>query len=340
MKVLKIGAEGLEELLRGLMADYEVYIPRGLGFTRAGDPAEFELPRGNTRRSIKELLFPPCEPLVRYHPGSSPKIEDPLQEIDHKDKGRIVFGARPCDALGVELIKRVFLEEPQDGFFKERLEKTYIVSFACEEPDEQCFCTSIHEGPAERRGSDLLLVPRNEIFFIEVVTERGARLLEGFSLEEAGDEDLKELDEVLEGYKAKVKKALADAHSLPEQLRFDNPRWRDAAPACIDCGICTFLCPTCYCFDIQDEGDRRSGMRVRLWDSCMFYDFTKMAVGQPRPEHYRRYRQRLMHKFKYFPELFGELLCTGCGRCIRHCPMGIDLVEVLDYVRGQGGADG
>jgi len=216
------------------------------------------------------------------------------------------------------------------------------VSFACEEPDEQCFCTSIHEGPAETRGSDLLFIPHDGTFFIKVVTERGAGLLEGFSLEldEASDEELRELDGVLAGYKAKVKKTLADARSLPEQLEFDNPRWRDAAPACIGCGICTFLCPTCYCFDIQDEGDRREGERVRLWDSCLFYDFTKMAAGQPRPEHYRRYRQRLMHKFKYYPELFGELLCTGCGRCIRYCPMGIDLVEVLDYVRARGGRDG
>lgn len=337
MKVLKIGAERLPELLQRLMAEHEVYIPKGLGFTRAGDPAELALPQGNTKRSIKELLFPPCEPLLRYRLGQSLEVEDPLQEIDHKS--RIVFGTRPCDALGMELIGRVFLEEPEDELFKERLEKTYILSFACEEPDEQCFCTSIHEGPAETRGSDLLFVPHNGMFFVIIATERGAQLLEGFSLDEASDEELKELDEVLAGYKAKVKKALADAHSLPAQLQFESPRWRDAAPACIGCGICTFLCPTCYCFDIQDEGDRREGERLRIWDGCLFYDFTKMAVGQPRPEHYRRYRQRLMHKFKYFPELFGELLCTGCGRCIRHCPMGIDLVEVLERVRG-GDQDG
>jgi ferredoxin len=333
MKALKIKAEGLQEFLRRLMAKHEIYIPKGLGFERSTNPAEFELPQRNTQRTIKELFFPPYEPLLRYRLGRSVEIEEPLQ--GDKIPTRIIFGTRPCDALGVELIGRVFLEEPVDEFFKERLEKTHIVSFVCAKPDKACFCTSLHEGPIETRGSDFLFIPYDEGFLVEVVTERGAELLEDFPFDEASDEELRG---IRESYKAKVNKALADVSSLPKQLQFDNPRWRDAAPGCIDCGICTFLCPTCHCFDIQDEGRRTLGERVRIWDSCMFYDFTKMAVGQPRPEHYRRYRQRLMHKFKYFPEAFGELLCTGCGRCIRHCPVGINLIEVLDYLRG--GTDG
>jgi ferredoxin len=130
--------------------------------------------------------------------------------------------------------------------------------------------------------------------------------------------------------RAKVADVLVDdITDLHERLDFDDPVWETIAQQCIDCGICTFLCPTCHCFDIQDEGSASRGERVRLWDACMFYNYTKAHAGQPRPQHYRRYRQRILHKFRYYPENFGRTLCVGCGRCIEHCPANIDLRAVL-----------
>jgi ferredoxin len=128
---------------------------------------------------------------------------------------------------------------------------------------------------------------------------------------------------------------------LHERLDFEDPVWETIAQQCVDCGICTFLCPTCHCFDIQDEGSAVKGERVRLWDACMFYNYTKAHAGQPRPQHYRRYRQRIMHKFRYYPENFGRTLCVGCGRCIEHCPASIDLRAVLRRASTSGAtADG
>ena len=99
---------------------------------------------------------------------------------------------------------------------------------------------------------------------------------------------------------------------------------------CLACGACSFLCPTCHCFDIQDEVTAEGGVRFRCWDTCQFGEFTRMGAGHnPRPTQKERVRQRVSHKFKYLVEEFGRLGCTGCGRCVEACPVNIDIRSVL-----------
>ena len=65
----------------------------------------------------------------------------------------------------------------------------------------------------------------------------------------------------------------------------------------------------------------------------MSEEFTLHASGHnPRSAHFKRWRQRCYHKFSYFPDNLGAVLCVGCGRCTLYCPEGIDLVEVLEEV--------
>jgi len=110
--------------------------------------------------------------------------------------------------------------------------------------------------------------------------------------------------------------------------------WPQIAEACINCGACTFLCPTCYCFDIQDEVAGTKGVRLRYWDSCMFPLFTLHASGHnPRGQKMQRVRNRFMHKFKYFPDRFGPVSCVGCGRCVKDCPVNIDIREVISLMQ-------
>ena len=121
---------------------------------------------------------------------------------------------------------------------------------------------------------------------------------------------------------------------------FDTPFWDKESLSCIQCGICTYLCPTCHCFDINDEVASSAplkGKRVRTWDNCQFPDFTMHSSGHnPRPDKASRLRQRILHKFQYFVELYENFQCVGCGRCISKCPVGIDIIEVLDKVRDYG----
>jgi ferredoxin len=127
---------------------------------------------------------------------------------------------------------------------------------------------------------------------------------------------------------------------VPEKLKamFDSPFWDEQARSCIRCGICTFLCPACHCFDICDEvtvPTPLEGKRVRSWDTCQYPDFTMHSSGHnPRSDRASRLRQRIMHKYQYFVEHHGEYQCTGCGRCVSLCPVSIDIIDILSEVPG------
>ena len=115
---------------------------------------------------------------------------------------------------------------------------------------------------------------------------------------------------------------------------FNSPQWEDLSQSCLGCGTCTFVCPTCQCYDVQDFDDGQQVRRFRCWDSCMFSDFTTMAHGTNRPTQKERFRQRFMHKLSYFPNnndgIFG---CVGCGRCLQKCPIHMHIVKVAKALK-------
>ena len=111
---------------------------------------------------------------------------------------------------------------------------------------------------------------------------------------------------------------------------YDHDFWGQVTRMCIGCGVCTYVCPTCHCFDLVDEAHYDGGCKVKNWDACQFAQFTVHASGHnPRPDQVSRHRQRIMHKYKYYVDNLGEVLCTGCGRCVRHCPMEVNLIRIL-----------
>ncbi len=317
----------LLEFIDALVKEHEVIAPRDeQTYGQVGAASEVYLGDKKPTRSLKEFIFPEREVLLEYQLGREPKLTTPPSG----DGTRAILGARPCDVAAFPILDKVFAWDYLDSSYLEARARTVIISVACENPCETCFCVSLGGSPADIEGTDILLTPLEGAYHVQIVTERGKALVEKYQafFEASDPAHNQECRLFEERARAKITNHV-DVTDIHERLDFDAPVWETLAPQCIDCGICTFLCPTCHCFDIQDEGSAAQGERVRLWDACTFYNYTKAHAGQPRPTHYRRYRQRIMHKFRYYPENFGRTLCVGCGRCIEYCPVSLDLREVL-----------
>lgn len=270
----------------------------------------------NTTIPLKSLFLPQKEALFRFE-----LKKDDIEIIPPKGPQKIIiFGARPCDCKALELIDNVFLKEPKDTYYAKRRENAIIISLLCKEPGDFCFCSSFENMEA---SSDILIIELEEVFYLNVLTEKGLSLVA--SCKEPSEEEKNGAEHKKHNIRSKIKRHL----SLDGcRFSFEDPKWEDIALKCLGCGICTFLCPTCYCFDIQDE----KTSRFRFWDSCSFSSFTKMPGYQPRQEQFQRFRNRILHKFLYFKENFSEYACVGCGRCLKYCPVSMDIIDVINDI--------
>jgi ferredoxin len=279
-------------------------------------------------RPLKELFFPRTEPMIKFE---IKKQQVDVENFSPPQKQRVIFGVRPCDAASLTIDDALFEWGVRDEFWFGRRENSVVVSIACTARDNFCMCTSLKSSPDATTGSDVLLreLADNTGWVIEVITTRGQSFVDRIG-------DLlttSESEQSLRGIAAVPVKF--DLDVVIERLKsadlFESDFWKTISARCVGCGVCTFACPTCHCFDIQDEGDVYQGVRRKNWDSCSFAMFTRHASGHnPRPDQASRWRQRIMHKFNYYLEKFGQISCTGCGRCGRKCPVDMGVTQTLE----------
>jgi len=290
------------------------------------DQADVAFDYTNFKMSPKDFFLPQSEVLCRFCRGEI--VETSVSE----DGKRVLLGIRPCDAKAIWLMDKVFLQEPADSYYKQNRDNTVVISAACTSPDGTCFCTSVGGSPAGTEGSDVLLTDLGETFLLEAVTPKGEEFLGQFSklTRNAKNKEISEKERIAEEATSHMEKMDLEGIAKRFAEAFESDLWEATSQKCLACGICTYFCPTCHCFDVTDETLRENGRRLRTWDSCMYSLFTLHASGHnPRPSHKERTRQRFMHKFSYSVDNYGELFCVGCGRCIKHCPVNIDLREVI-----------
>lgn len=329
MKQLSFGA--LDRFFEKISQTAKLYLP----IEKAGQvnfdlwaPGEtVRLDALKTVRSAKDVFFPQVENLVQFR-RSGKCIE--IQAADRVEEDFVVFGVRGCDARSFEILDRVFLVDPRDEFYAARRAHGIIVTLACARPEESCFCTNFGIDPAAP-GGDATAWMVGDTLYLHANTPRGAALVADLPEAEAGpvEKQQAEIREVaarlpfaglnLEGF---------DGKHLME--RFEDPRWEELSRACLGCGSCTFVCPTCQCYDIRDFDSGSGVTRYRCWDSCMYSDFTLMAAENSRQTQMQRYRQRFMHKLVYYPaNNEGIYSCVGCGRCVEKCPQNLNIVKVI-----------
>ncbi|EGV50288.1 4Fe-4S dicluster domain-containing protein [Candidatus Endoriftia persephone] len=322
--------------------DCEVHAPAFAdsvwNYARVDAGADIDLSHSNTIRSVKEFAFPQREVFFRFETKDGVPL---LTSTLPNPKPTVVFGVRPCDGRGMPRNDTVFSKEFEDPYYWARREKLTLVGLACNEPHSpNCFCQSVGGSPHSEEGLDILMTDLGDRFHVKGITAKGVEIMERGrnTFDEVHDGDLAEVEKVHDASRSHPQRPIGDLDAIPEAIRshFDSPLWDEMAQHCIGCGICTFLCPTCHCFDINDEvagPNADKGERVRTWDNCQFPDFTMHTSGHnPRGDLGSRLRQRVSHKFLYFVENHETQQCTGCGRCISECPVGIDIVAVLERV--------
>ena len=321
-----VGKKEFIKLLDSLAKEFEIIGPKklagkGVFYSPVTDAQDLYLGGEFTVEPAKKFFLMPSEYLFenKFADGEISVEELPLPKAK-----RIVIGLRPCEARGLELLDKVFSSEHKDSSYVSNRERSIIIGLACSKPDRSCFCTSLGGSPVETRGLDALIFTSEDSgeLMLDILTDKGQTIFS--SLGEAPDEERqkswKQELERTEGLVRKVK--------IPETLRdcFESSYWKEVSGPCVSCGICTYLCPTCHCFNLIDEERKR----LRCYDGCSFGDFTLETSGEnPRPTKKERYRQRVFHKFDYFKKNFGENLCVGCGRCIRYCPVKMDISEIV-----------
>jgi sulfhydrogenase subunit beta (sulfur reductase) len=326
------------------LESYRIYAPLKNGdlwnYEVIDQPEDINLDYLNTVLSPKKLIFPQRETFLEFSTSNDGNLE--IKEVLPEENPSVIFGVRPCDAKALTLTDKVFGGEFEDLYYWKRRNQAILVGLACNTPPSpNCFCLSVNGSPHSKEGLDILMTDLGDRYYVESLTEKGNKLINLAKklFEEPKAKDKKDLEKVHLDSEKKIKRQIKEIKKIPPKLKgmFDSPFWDEEAMSCIRCGVCTYLCPTCHCFDISDEVTSSSpleGKRVRTWDTCQFPDFTMHSSGHnPRPDKASRLRQRILHKFQYFVEKYKNYQCTGCGRCISKCPVGIDIIEVLDKVR-------
>lgn len=343
----KIHKERLQSLLERLSKDYSIIGIKStngkITLDRVESPSEIVLEYSKRPvLPLKKFFLPQREILFEYEITDNDIIIDDNLDLIVKEK-KCIFGVRACDIASLKVLRRFFSRGPGDPYVISRLNNSIIIGVMCDVAHPTCFCHLTGSGPLPKDGFDLFLVNIGNYFVSIVGSDKGRRIIsENMDIFLSADErDVLAIDE-------KVKQLISTMRPLPAAdlstiydalvKNFNSEFWEEYASKCLSCGKCNFCCPTCYCFEVFDEADLdiRKGKRIRVWDSCHFLSFTRVASGEIfRKDRSSRLKQRVYHKFVYSVNDLGLASCVGCGRCYEVCPVSIDLRDIITRVLGE-----
>ena len=342
MDMYKIQKSALPALYAAIAAENDLFLPvKAAGQVNFGlwtEAAEADIDTLKTVKSAKDIFFPQSENLYRVDRRDG-KFRVLGEEL--RSQPFVVFGIRGCDVKGLEVLDKVFLSEPVDSYYAARREQGTLVSLACGRPDTSCFCKVFGIDCADPEGDVVTWLVGEELYW-QPKTEKGEALTAKVRhlLSEADEAVVAAEQTAIRGIVEKLpysNLSLEGWGGEAAKTRFDSPVWEQLYKPCLACGTCTFVCPTCQCYDIKDYDTGSGVQRFRCWDSCMYSDFTMMAHGNNRTSQMQRFRQRFLHKLAYFPaNNDGMFSCVGCGRCVDKCPSHLNILKVIKAFAKEG----
>ncbi|RJP77762.1 MAG: hydrogenase [Candidatus Zixiibacteriota bacterium] len=339
---MKIPKKKLDLFASILRQHWEIHAPVEQNGRYAFKPlthwSEARLHYNRTILPPKKYFMPPRETMFHYREG---KGYVPAQE--ELDQRLILFGVHPCDIYAINILDEVFGGKYNDPYFQTRRKNIGIIGVDCT-PDEHCFCRSMRADTVEK-GFDLFFTDLGEEYMTLVGTSLGDDmvLMAAPLFEPITAADIQKYKQV-SSEKRQAFSLDVEIHDLPEifELEYKSEIWDELGDQCLSCGSCSMVCPTCYCYDVADtvELGSKAGDRVRTWDSCLFHTHALVAGGENfREKRSSRIKNRFYHKQRGMVAEYGRPSCVGCGRCIVGCPVHIDIVQVINRLRGEDHAN-
>ena len=323
MSVKKIAKKDFSDFVDELIRKERVFAVQAKGdrfdYAPLESAQDMRLDYDVTLQPPKKFFLPPTEVLMTFEMGGA-------YESKHEEETFVLLGVHPYDMIAINQMDELFSQDNYDTHYMARRNHATIVACDVVTPSANVFASSM-ETAVVKEGYDVLLTDIGDSYVVEAATEKGEALIAGAKGTAADDAALK----AREGVWAKNIKGLnrhelkCDAAYLPRLLgkAYDHPVWEERAKTCFSCGSCNQVCPTCYCFNVQDDvnWDFKTGKRERAWDGCLLDGFTKVAGEHEfRNQRADRFRHRLYRKAKYVPEkIGGQIACVGCGRCVAAC---------------------
>jgi len=337
MRILKLKKSDLLSFLGAISGQAELWAPVKKDekhvFERVSDFSKIELQTTRTIIPPKKIMVPPSFNMFHFNES------DYKEDFSHITK-KILFGIHPCDIHGLLTLDKLFTQEYPDPYYLKARKNTVILGLSCW-PDEHCFCQSTRTNIVEE-GYDLFLTDLQEYFLVWIGSSQGddlVRMIPGIF-----DESL--LDKDIQAYirwqleKEKAFKTEIDFVTMPDlmELKYKAPFWKKASDACLACGSCSMVCPTCNCYNVSDKLflGKKPGERLRFWDSCTLPEYSQVGSGENFREHKSdRLKLWYTHKLQAYVSKFGKPSCVGCGRCIVTCPVNINVKTIAKALEGE-----
>jgi sulfhydrogenase subunit beta (sulfur reductase) len=337
MKILKLQKKDLSPFLEVISREAQLWAPVVTGDKFAfNEVKDFSRIATNAVRTIippKKIMVPSSFNMFHF---SEKGYQEDLSHITD----RILFGIHPCDIHGLLTLDKLFVQAYPDPYYLEARKRTLILGLSCW-PDEFCLCKSTHTDIIDE-GYDLFFTDLEHCFLVWIGSSRGddlVRLSPDFFDEKLTDKDIQTYIKWQEdrdnAFRTEINfTRLPDLMELKTKASF----WEEAGTACLACGSCSMVCPTCNCYNVVDKQflGKRPGKRIRFWDSCTLPEYSEVAGGENFREHKsQRLRLWYTHKLQAYVSKYGRPSCVGCGRCLVTCPVGIHVKSVADALEGQ-----